>query len=266
VTEELKIEGEAGFRQRSPEVNELFSNGLHQGVSGIEEGDVHLNSEIGYLSRVSASYHFKEKLFVKASAYQNRIDDFIYLVPQDELRLTIRGAFPLFKYEQVDAQLLGLDLTLALELGTHWRLRTSYSMLNGTERESGLALVGIPANNGSVGLQYEVEAWKGFQNIHFGMNYSYTAMRSDLLTDNEAFPDRLDDSPLMGQDFLAPPSAYSLFAFDLNAKRHIGKMTLHFGLGVDNLFNSRYRDYLDRQRYFADAMGRNVKLKVAWEF
>jgi iron complex outermembrane receptor protein len=267
ITEEFVIEGEAGYRQRSPEVNELFSNGLHQGVSGIEEGDDQLANETGYLSRLSGSYHIKEKYFITVSAYQNRIDDYIYLVPQDELRLTIRGAFPLFSYQQVDAILRGVDMTFAVEIGTRWRLRSNYSYLKGRERESGLALVGIPSNTGDVGLQYEVERWKGFQDIHLGIQYSYTSMRADLLTDNETFPDRPADSPLMGQDFLAPPAAYSLVSFDLDATKHIGKkMALNIGLKMDNLLNTSYRDYLDRQRYFADAMGRNVKLKLGWEF
>jgi iron complex outermembrane recepter protein len=266
LTEELIFEGEAGYRQRSPEVNELFSNGLHQGVSGIEEGDDQLANEVGYLTRLTGSYHIKEKYFITVSAYQNRIDDFIYLVPQDELRLTIRGAFPLFKYEQVNALIQGIDLTFAIEMGKHLRMRTSYSILKGRERDSGLALVGIPANNGDVRLHYEVEGWKGFHDIHLGMQYAYTAMRADLLTDNEAFPDREEDSPLMGQDFLAPPSAYSLISLDASARKHIGKTAFNVGIKVDNLFNTRYRDYLDRQRYFSDAMGRNVKLKVGWEF
>ncbi len=265
-SEEAKIETELGYRQRSPEVNELFSNGLHQGVSGIEQGDDQLRSETGLLARLSGSYHLNEKYFITASVYHNQLDDFIYLQPQDELRLTIRGAFPVFDYKQVDATMQGADITLASEIGKHWRLRSSYSFIKGTERVSGLALIGIPANSGSISLHFEEESWKSFENIDLSMSYAYTGMRNDLLADNLNFPDRSDDSPLMGQDFLAPPRAYSLVGMDMSAKRRLGKTALRLGLSVDNLLNSVYRDYLDRQRYFSDAMGRNVKVKIGWEF
>jgi iron complex outermembrane receptor protein len=39
------------------------------------------------------------------------------------------------------------------------------------------------------------------------------------------------------------------------------------GIGVRNLFNTRYRDYLNSMRYFTDEMGRNIsfRLKISIE-
>ena len=37
-------------------------------------------------------------------------------------------------------------------------------------------------------------------------------------------------------------------------------------LGIENLTNTRYRNYLDRQRYFADALGRNFILSWVQNF
>jgi hypothetical protein len=31
-------------------------------------------------------------------------------------------------------------------------------------------------------------------------------------------------------------------------------------VGIENMMNTTYRDYLNRQRYFADALGRNITL------
>ncbi len=266
LTDELQFEIETAYRERSPEVNELFSNGLHQGVSGIEEGDENLNNEAGFFNRVTGSYHIREKYFIEASAYAQRIDDFIYLVPQDELRLTIRGAFPLFQYEQVNATMIGLDLNVAAELGDRWRISSGYSYLKGKERQSGLALVGIPGNTGSLSLHYEIEDWKQLEDIHLSLSYSHTASRNDLLTDNTTYPERPENSPLQGQDFVDPPSAYGLVGFDASCQTRIGKQRVNFGFRVSNLLNTTYRDYLDRQRYFADALGRNIKLRIGWKF
>ncbi|MEZ4687104.1 MAG: hypothetical protein R3B47_13865 [Bacteroidia bacterium] len=58
--------------------------------------------------------------------------------------------------------------------------------------------------------------------------------------------------------------------FLLNARAQFrlisGETSLKVAFRVSNLLNSRYRDYLDRQRYFADALGRNASLSLGLEF
>ena len=44
-SDQFSMNYNVGLAARNPEVNELYSNGLHQGVSGIEEGDINLDSE-----------------------------------------------------------------------------------------------------------------------------------------------------------------------------------------------------------------------------
>jgi iron complex outermembrane receptor protein len=63
-------------------------------------------------------------------------------------------------------------------------------------------------------------------------------------------------------DFLAPPSGYSLWS--MNASYPYKNFT--FGLGVSNLLNKSYRDYMNRFRYFTDEMGRNISLRVQYRF
>jgi iron complex outermembrane receptor protein len=36
-------------------------------------------------------------------------------------------------------------------------------------------------------------------------------------------------------------------------------------LGINNLFNTRYRDYMNRFRYFTDEVGRNIVLQLKWK-
>ena len=45
-----------------------------------------------------------------------------------------------------------------------------------------------------------------------------------------------------------------------------GARDLSAELEVDNLLNTAYRDYLDRQRYYADSPGRslNIRLSYSW--
>src|SRR5690606_37970728 len=95
---------------RSPEVNELYSSGLHQGVAGIEEGDARLRPETGIKTTISQSLDLMERLHIEIGLFSHLLYDFIYLQPEDELRLTIRGAFPVYRYRQQDAWLRGVDI------------------------------------------------------------------------------------------------------------------------------------------------------------
>ena len=59
------------------------------------------------------------------------------------------------------------------------------------------------------------------------------------------------------QDFVAPPAGYYLLGFRASAEKQFKSIRLEGHLGIENALNTRYRDYLNRQRYFADELGRN---------
>ena len=69
------------------------------------------------------------------------------------------------------------------------------------------------------------------------------------------------------QDFLEPPEAYLLLHGGIRARWRLGAdRVLHTELRIDNALDRRYRDYLNRQRYYADEPGRDVRLRLRLEF
>jgi iron complex outermembrane receptor protein len=70
----------------------------------------------------------------------------------------------------------------------------------------------------------------------------------------------------VGGDFVDPPGAYWLVNLNIATHFRIGKKHAEIGWNVTNLLNSRYRDYMDRFRYFTDAMGRNVSVRLKCKF
>jgi iron complex outermembrane receptor protein len=66
-------------------------------------------------------------------------------------------------------------------------------------------------------------------------------------------------------DYLAAPPAYTLVNLSMGTDCKLGKQQLGIVLGVTNLFNTRYRDYMNRFRYFTDEVGRNVVLQLKWK-
>lgn len=240
-----------GLAERAPEVNELYSSGLHQGVSGIEEGRSDLATEKSLKTILSQIFEWKEQFFVEASLYHQIIQDFIYLQPEEDTRLTIRGAFPVFTYQQADARISGLDLTSKWVIAPLWEWQNSYAIVRGYNRTDDEPLVYMPADNWTSTISHVWEAWGGFSEPRIALSGQYVWEQTRLL-----------DS----QDFLTPPPAYFLLNLNLSAEKNWSKGTLHLNFQVKNLLNTTYRDYLNRLRYYADEEGRNVKLNLRYEF
>ncbi|OWY19761.1 TonB-dependent receptor [Sphingobacteriales bacterium UPWRP_1] len=246
-----KITLDAGYMLRSPEVNELYSAGLHQGVSGIEEGNKNLKQEQSGKLLLSNDFSIGKRLFVQALTYFQYIGNYIYLQPQQEFRLTIRGAFPLFVYRQTDATLWGTDLLLTFEPAERINLILKYAMVRGHDVSDNLPLVNIPSDNLFASAGYVFRNFKRFQNNTLSANGRYVWKQTRLLPE---------------QDFLPPPNGYFLLGATAATALHLKDSELNFTFTADNLFNTVYRDYLNRQRYFANEPGINIELKAGYVF
>jgi len=64
-------------------------------------------------------------------------------------------------------------------------------------------------------------------------------------------------------DISTPPPGYHLLNF--NASVSINE-SLHLGLYLNNMFNTSYRNYLNRLRYYADDVGRNITLQLKYNY
>ena len=251
ITKKMKLNASLGYVERAPEINELFSNGLHQGVSGIEEGDKSIKSEKSYKALLSYEVQLKNKVFFQALGYYQWINDFIYLQPQDSFRLTIRGAYPLYLYKQTDVAIYGSDFLLTYEPKNNLRFVFKYSMLKGENVKENLALINLPSNNMSLAVKYSIKdkkKWKN-NNIKLGVRHVFA-----------------QDEELGEQDYVLPPDAYSLMDFNASSTFQFKKTNLKLGFEIENLLNENYKDYLDRQRYYAFSPGRNIKVKIGFIF
>ena len=248
---ELKTSFNLGYLLRAPEVNELYSAGLHQGVSGIEEGDPNLKSERSLKAMLAFDGVVKEKLFFQILGYFQHVQDFIYLQPQEEFRLTIRGAFPLFLYKQTDANIYGTDVLLKYAPRQNWSITAKYAIVRGDNLADDVALINIPSDNISTTFSYIFSAENFLKNTSLSLNGAYFFKQSNITAE---------------QDFLLPPDGYALVGFQAARDFSLGKNQLKIALKVNNLLNNTYRDYLNRLRYFADEPGRNIRLNVRYVF
>lgn len=68
------------------------------------------------------------------------------------------------------------------------------------------------------------------------------------------------------QDYKAPPGAYSLMNVWVGTTIHSEKWPLTIMVGVQNLFNKTYREYMNTFRYYADDIGRNISVQLKMPF
>ncbi len=67
-------------------------------------------------------------------------------------------------------------------------------------------------------------------------------------------------------DYPRPPAAYFLADLSVGSKIMAGRQPLHISLTAMNIFNKKYRDYLDAFRYFIDQPGTNIVLRLRVPF
>jgi iron complex outermembrane receptor protein len=247
----LKIALNVGYATRNPSINELYSNGLHQGVSGIEEGDVGLKIEQALKTTLGIDWNFKKTFFIEALFYHQWINNYIYLNPQEEIRLTIRGAFPVYKYQQSLAQIYGLDLSATYNITKKLSIKAQYAYLRGDDLGNQIPLVYMPANNLFAKVSYVFPKVGSFSNLALELHNKYVFRQNNLLP---------------SQDFTPVPNAYNLLGLSCSIERNIKNVHLKIYARIDNLLNTKYRDYLNRQRYFADALGINGTIGLSLTF
>lgn len=247
---------------RTPNVAELFADGLHHSASIIEKGDLGLKNENAHQINleVSRQWEVLNGLQLSANPYFYYSGSYINQVPVG-IQNTIRGVFPVWAYQQIRSRMLGLDTDLQLNVNKNWVYNAQVSLLKGDDLTNQQALVLMSPTRLKQSLSFKKENWKAFY-----------ATIEHLFVDHQK---RVPDFPLSIEDIVngelvkipidlntAPP-AYRLWNFraGLQWNRYF-----NIGLSAQNLLNTRYRDYLNRMRYFSDEMGRNIMLNLLIKF
>ncbi len=236
----------AGSAWRAPAVNELYSNGIHHGVSAIERGDENLKTEKVLNATLTGILTLKKTL-LELTFYHNQFSNYIYLNPSGTNELTIRGAFPVFEYKQANVRISGIDLKSVFAFQKHLDFVLKGSMVRGWNYNEGDYLILMPADRVELNLKYKFSTPSVFKEWYLQINNQFVNTQWRV--------------PASG-DFAPPPKEYYLLGFELAGKLRFKRQAFHISLSATNLLNKTYRDYLDRFRYFADAQGASYNLRI----
>jgi iron complex outermembrane receptor protein len=244
------------WSQRAPSINELYSQGLHHSVAAIEEGDDQLAPETSLKWSHSFQYKHDEKFKVKVDAYASRIQNYIYLEPE-EPRLTIRGAFPVYQYRQTLADILGTDIIASYEFFHHLTFNTKASIIRGNDISNELPLIFMPADRWENTINWQISNKLGFKEIDFSLSGLKVFEQSRApVTETEAYE----------RGTVPVPPGYFITNFSVDTTRKLENAQLNIGLSIYNLMNTDYTDYLNRLRFYAAETGRNFEVRINYIF
>ena len=244
---------------RAPTVNELFLDGVAPGSAGFLRGDEGLGPEQTYaVSATAAGGGEGEPWGVEVTPYAQWIDRYILDRPQvDEqgrpvLRQTVSGGFPSFVTTQTFARFYGADASLRVQPVSWVELGAKGAWVRARDLSAQDDLIFIPPDTyrGSVTLMRQ----------RLGVLQGL-AWRTEVVRTQEQT--RVNPRA----DFAPPPGAFTLIHSDLDVQVEgddWGSWVV--GVGVKNLGDQTYRNYLSRQRYFAPEPGRAWAVRVKATF
>jgi iron complex outermembrane recepter protein len=246
VNEQLTLTGNVGTAWRAPSINELYIHGVHFSDASYQDGDSTLKAERSVNSGITVSYQSK-KLRGTVDLYYNSIGNYIYETPQLQPVTLLSGTFPAFKFTQDNVAIRGTDVSVQYDFVRHFTLQSRATIVRGYNNTTQDWLIYMPADRYENGVVYNLHEL-GF------MKEPYVSVENvSVLTQTRVPPN---------SDYVAPPAGYSIFNASLGFTTNIRKHKVQTDFTISNFTNTRYRDYLDHFRYYANNIGVNFVLKA----
>lgn len=250
-TPRWRLTSNFGMAWRAPHVYELYSNGNELGSGMYVIGNKALKSEHSYKWITSAEYR-APMVRVRADAYLQWIENYIYDEPTHSNIVVVAGAFPVFAYKQTQAFFRGVDLDVHFTPIATIDYHLMGAAIWANERGTGNYLPYIPSVRLSHTLTWNPRC-RGKLRPSVGITHRFVARqnRFDPKTDLINFA----------------PRAYNLLGFEAALEWLLGgKQSLQITLMGDNILNHEYKEYTNRSRYYAHDLGRDIRCMVKWNY
>jgi iron complex outermembrane receptor protein len=248
-TDELKLSANLGLAWRPPNVNELYSNGVHHGAARYEIGDSTLGSE--HMTGLDVNAEVRTSaVSLTASAYANFFDGYIQPLPDPEHpTITVRGTFPTFLYKQTQALIAGVDLDAHVYASEVLELMAQGAVVYGEDRTHEQPLFQMPASRLRVAAHAHGHDVLGLESVYAEVGVLGVATQGRYVPE---------------QDYAPPPPGYVICDLQIGGSLLLGTRHARWSVGCTNLFNTAYRDYLSRYRYYADDAGFDLVLRFTY--
>lgn len=245
LSEPLALVANIGRGFRAPSPFELFANGVHEGTIRFEVGDPTLTNE----TSLNADFALRAQsgaVQAEVGVFRNAINNYIY--PNPTGAIDPESGFRIYDFTQGDALLTGVEATIEYHprAWLHLRAGGDYTRGQNTSLDIPIAFVAPMRVNGAV--RVEGEGRGALQSPYLELGLEHNAKQSRLDPDDFA------------------PDAYTLASLQAGTRLAVARQAVRLDLQVRNLFDTTYRTFLSRYKFYADDPGRNVVVRVGVDF
>jgi iron complex outermembrane receptor protein len=237
---------------RTPDFNELYSNGPHLAANSFIVGDPDLSEETGL--GVDAFLRVNRgPVNAELAAFRNTLADFIFESSRGRAEIGPQGGRPRFQFTNEAARFSGAEGRMEWSVTTSLVLdaTASYVQARFTSRRDSLPVISgtdttfvapakyppfIPPLNGQIGLRVDRTRWFAGAGARFAARQNRVG------------------------DFEDPTAGYIVPNANVGWRAVRGSQLHTVTLRVDNAFDREYRDHLSRIKLIMPEPGRNVSL------
>ncbi len=248
----------SGFR--APAIQDLYTD-ENRPAFGWLEGNPSLNPERS-LSVESALRMQGSRATGSITVYRNSVQDYIYMENTGRTRVVNGTTRIVYKNLQTDARIRGIEAGGELEVLPRLVLEGSYMALRSENLSTGESLPLMPADQVRGSLRWSPKRFSIVQAPYVRLGGRHSSAKR-IAGPTEPFAE-FDNNPA-GYGISSTP-AYSVYEAGVGGRLLLGGQVLDVHLEALNLFDTAYRDFLDTQKGFALAQGRNVSLRVSAPF
>ena len=196
------------------------------------------------------------------NSFINNIENFIVVEPTG-IQQTIRGSFQVWEYRQTNSKLFGFDLNIKYDFNNYINFNHQSSIIKGYDLESDKPLIDMPPAN----IRNQISYFNSdLNNLSISMQSEYNFRQNEYPNNNfEVYVPTTATYEIV--DVSTPPKAYHLI--NLNSKIDIHSdenSSINLGFKINNLLNTRYKNYLNRLRYYSHDLGRNFVVSLRYNF
>jgi iron complex outermembrane receptor protein len=252
LKENVRVGASLSRAYRTPDFNELYSNGPHLAANSFDVGDPELGQETGLGGDVFLRINQRD-LQLEAALFVMELNDYIYPSSRGRVEFGTQGGRPRFQYTNEDARFLGAEGELEFPITRNWAVhgtasyvqarfnnpRDSLPVFQGTDTTFLAASKYpplIPPLNGQLELRHDQRRFFGGAGVRFA-----------------AAQNRLGD-------FETATDGYVLVNADVGLRLLRGERLHSITLRVDNLLDTEYRDHLSRIKDIMPEPGINISL------
>jgi len=256
VLHELSPDVRVGFSAsrayRTPDFNELYTNGPHLAAYSIDVGDPSLSEETGTGFDAFVRIN-KPWLRVDAGAFYMLLNNYVFPSSRGRIEIGTTGARPRFQYTNEDARFVGAEGEVEVSLSPRFVLDATLSYVHAaftSERDSIPVFTGtdttfveasrypplIPPLNGEIGIRYDDRT------VFAGTSVRMAAEQNNVGDGEE------------------PTDAYAVLNFDAGIRMLIRDRLHTLTLRIDNALDTSYRNHLSRTKEIIPEPGRNLSL------